>query len=158
MSDTAPRVVSIVYRPRDAAEPKPQGHFARVPLKRARLVEFQGIDGDAKGGATDRQLNIMLAEALAELGAKGFKVAPGEMGEQIVLAGLDPAALVEGARLKLGEAVIVVGIPRTGCARFEMIQGKLKQDAKGRLGVMARVVTGGEVAVGDPVEVLPAPD
>ena len=35
-----------------------------------------------------------------------------------------------------------------------MIQGKPKQAAKGRLGVMARVVTGGKVAVGDPVELL----
>jgi MOSC domain-containing protein YiiM len=151
----APHVVSIVYRPRDAAEPKPQDHFARVPLVRARLVEFHGIEGDAKGSATDRQLNVMLAETLTELGAEGFKAAPGELGEQIVLAGLDPASLAEGARLRLGSAVIVVGIPRTGCARFEMIQGKPRQSAKGRLGVLARVVTGGEVAVGDPVEVLP---
>lgn len=147
-------VVSIVYRPRDAETPKPQDRFARVSLERARLVEFQGIEGDAKGGASDRQLNVMLAENLAELGTEGFKAGPGELGEQIVLAGLDSASLIEGVRLKLGSAVIEVGIPRTGCARFEMIQGKPKQSANGRLGVMARVVTGGEVAVGDAVEVL----
>jgi MOSC domain-containing protein YiiM len=156
MGDTTPRVVSIVLTPRDVEERKPQGHFARVAVERTRLVEFQGIDGDAKGGSTDRQLNIMIAEALAELGAEGFKVAPGEMGEQVVVAGLDPAALVPGARLKLGTAVVEVGIPRTGCARFEMIQGKPRQAAKGRLGVMARVVTSGDVAVGDPVEMLTA--
>jgi MOSC domain-containing protein YiiM len=150
------RIVSIVYRPRHAETPRPQDHFARVPLERAKLVEFQGIEGDAKGGTGDRQLNVMCAEALAELRSDGFKVAPGELGEQIVLAGLDPASLVQGVRLKVGSAVIEVGIPRTGCARFEMIQGKPKQSAKGRLGVMARVVTGGEVAVGDAVEVLPA--
>ena len=43
-----------------------------VRLDRARLVEFCGIDGDAKGGAGDRQLNIMFAECLAELGKGGF--------------------------------------------------------------------------------------
>jgi MOSC domain-containing protein YiiM len=155
MSDPSPRVVSIVYRPRDAETPRPQDRYTRVPVGRTRLVEFQGIDGDAKGGSGDRQLNIMLAEALAELGGEGFKTEPGEMGEQIVVAGLDPAALVQGARLKLGTAVVEIGIPRTGCARFEMIQGKPRQDAKGRLGAMARVVTGGEVAVGDAVELLP---
>jgi len=146
------RIVSIVYRPRDAGTPRPQGHFARVPLERARLVESQGIEGDAKGGSGDRHLNVMLAEALADLGNEGFKVGPGELGEQIIIAGLDPATLVPGARLKLGCAVIEVGIPRTGCARFEAIQGKSKQLAKGRLGVMARVVTGGEIAVGDAVD------
>ena len=50
--------------------------------------------------------------------------------------------------------MIEVGIPRTGCARFEMIQGKPRQSAKGRLGSLATVVTGGEVAVGDAVEVV----
>jgi MOSC domain-containing protein YiiM len=147
-------VASIVYTPRDVEVRRPQGHYARVAIERTRLVEFQGIDGDAKGGSTDRQLNVMLAEMLAELGTEGFKAEPGEMGEQIILAGLDPALLVEGARLRLGSAVIEVGIPRTGCARFELIQGKPRQVAKGRLGVLARVVIGGEVAVGDLVEVL----
>ena len=149
-------IVSIVYRPRDAATPRPEEHFTRERLERARLVEFQGIEGDAKGGSGDRQLNVMLAEALAQLRHEGFKTGPGELGEQIVIAGLDPAALCPGARLKLGGAVIEVGIPRTGCARFEAIQGKSKQLAKGRLGVMARVVTGGVVAVGDAVEALPS--
>lgn len=147
-------VVSIVYRPKKTG--RPQDRYERVPAARVRLVEFAGIEGDMKGGSTKRQLNVMLAETLAELAGEGFRVAPGEMGEQIVLAGVDPAALAEGARLKLGEAVIEVGIPRTGCARFEMIQGQPRGNAKGRLGVLATVVSGGEVAVGDAVEVLPS--
>jgi MOSC domain-containing protein YiiM len=146
-------VVSIVYRPKKSG--RPQDRYAREPVERVTLREFQGIEGDRKGGTGDRQLNVMLAEAVAELGAEGFKVAPGELGEQIVVAGLDPVALTEGTRLKLGEAVIQVGIPRTGCARFETIQGKPQQSAKGRLGALATVVTGGEVAVGDAVAVVP---
>jgi MOSC domain-containing protein YiiM len=76
------------------------------------------------------------------------------MGEQIVIAGLDPSALTEGTRLRLGEAVIEIGIPRTGCARLESIQGRSRNDVKGRLGSMATVMTGGEVAVVDEVGVL----
>lgn len=150
---TSPHVVSIVYRPRDAG--RPQDHFARVPTERVRLVEFQGIDGDAKGGSTDRQLNVMCAEIVEQLRAEGFKTSPGELGEQLVIAGIDVANLAGGARLRLGEAMIEVTMPRTGCARFEMIQGKLKQSVQGRLGVMARVITGGEVAVGDSVALVP---
>jgi MOSC domain-containing protein YiiM len=144
-------IVSIVYRPQDSG--RPPGHYARVPAGRVRLVEEQGIDGDLKGTAK-RQLNIMRAETLADLAAEGFKTGPGEMGEQIVIAGLDPAALTGGTRLRLGEAVIEIGIPRTGCARFESIQGRSRGEVKGRLGSMATVMTGGEVAVGDEVEVL----
>jgi MOSC domain-containing protein YiiM len=148
-------VVSIVYTPRDVAVRKPQDRFARVSVERVTLVEFCGIDGDAKGGTGDRQLNVMLAEFVAELGTEGFKTAPGELGEQIVLAGLDVATITKGTHLKIGAAVIAVGIPRTGCARFELIQGKTRQSAAGRLGFLATVVTGGEVAVGDAVEALP---
>ncbi|AWM36269.1 MOSC domain protein [Gemmata obscuriglobus] len=147
-------VTSIVYRPKKTG--RPQDRYERVPAERVQLAPFKGIVGDQKGGSTKRQLNIMLAETLAELGAEGFKVAPGEMGEQIVLTGLAPAALAEGTQLRLGGAVIEVGILRTGCARFEMIQGRPRGLVKGRLGVLATVVSGGEVAVGDAVEVVPS--
>jgi len=156
MRTALPRVVSIVFTPRDVEIRKPRDRYARVAVKRTRLVEFQGIEEDAKGSSGDRQLNIMHSEILAELSSEGFQTGPGAMGEQIIIAELDPSALVTGARLKLGAAVIEVGIPRTGCARFEMIQGKPKQAAKGRLGVMARVVTGGEIEVGDVVEIMPS--
>lgn len=147
-------VTSIVYRPLKSG--RPQDRYERVPVERVQLEPFKGIVGDQKGGSGSRQLNVMRAETMAELGAEGFKAGPGELGEQIVVAGLDPAALTEGARLKLGAAVIEIGIPRTGCARFEMIQGKARELAKGRLGSLATVITGGAVAVGDAVEVVPA--
>ena len=149
-----PHVVSIAYTPGDV-ERRPTDHYARVSVERATLVEQRGIDGDLKGSGGSRQLNVMRAETLAELAAEGRKAGPGEMGEQLVIAGLDPAAFAEGTRLRLGEsAVIEVGIPRTGCARFEHIQGVPKQNVAGRLGVMARVVVGGEVTVGDAVVVV----
>jgi MOSC domain-containing protein YiiM len=147
-------VVSIVYRPKGTG--RPQDRYARVPAERVRLVEFRGIEGDMKASAAKRQLNVMCAETVAELGAEGFRVGPGELGEQVVVAGVDPAALAPGARVRLGAAVIEVVEPRTGCARFEMIQGQPRGRAKGRLGVIARVVGGGELAVGDAVEVLAA--
>ncbi len=148
------RVESIVYTPHDVAGLRPQGHYTRVPATRVELAASQGIIGDAKGGVGDRQLNIMAAETLAELRAEGFKTNPGELGEQIVIAGLDAKIGAVGCRIRIGAAVVEVTLPRTGCARFEMIQGKPKTLVTGRLGVLARVVTGGEVAVGDIVEVL----
>lgn len=147
-------VVSIAYTPR-GVERRPTDHYARDPVERATLVEGRGIEGDLKGSGGQRQLNVMRAETLAELAAEGRKVGPGQMGEQLVVAGLDPAGLVEGTRLRLGaEAVIEVGIPRTGCARFEYIQGATKQSVAGRLGVLARVIVGGGIAVGDEVVVV----
>jgi MOSC domain-containing protein YiiM len=149
-----PRLVSIVYTPA-GVERKPADRYARVPLERATLVEKHGIEGDRKGSKGSRQLNVMRAETLQDLAAEGLHTGPGEMGEQLVIEGLDRDLFAEGTRLRIGTAVIEVGIPRTGCDRFEHIQSRTKQSVAGRLGVLACVVTGGEVSVGD--EVHPSP-
>jgi MOSC domain-containing protein YiiM len=144
-------IVSIAYTPADI-ERKPPDWYGRVAIDRAVLVEGHGIDGDLKAARGKRQLNVMRAETLAELSAEGRKVAPGEMGEQLVLAGVDPALLVPGSRLRLGAtAVIEVTLARTPCDRFEHIQGTSKESVDGKLGVMARVVAGGEIRTGETV-------
>lgn len=150
-----PRIVSIVYTPA-GVERKPADNYARVPLERAMHVETHGIAGDLKGTTGSRQLNIMRAEALADLAAEGLQAQPGQLGEQIVIEGVERDLLVEGTRLQMGTAVIEVGISRTGCDRFEHIQSTSRKSVQGRLGVLARVITGGEIAVGDAVTLVSA--
>ena len=147
------KLVSIVYRPADA-QPSEES-YTRVPLSEAELLKGKGIAGDAKGGAGDRNLNIMAAETLGALATEGFTVEPGRMGEQLILEGLEVNSLPEGARLQIGDrACVVLTIPRTGCSKFERQQGKLREEAAGRLGMMARVEVGGRIAIGDTVTVL----
>ncbi len=146
-------IVSIVYSPRDI-EAKPADCYARVAVPAAVLVEGHGIEGDRKGGSRTRQLNVMAAATLGRLAAEGFATGPGQMGEQLVLAGVDVDGLEPGQRLRLGEeAVVEVLSRRTGCDRFEHIQGQPRGSVAGRLGVMAAVVRGGTVRVGDPARV-----
>ena len=149
-----PAVVSIVYKPADV-ESKPADRYARVVLDSAELVAGKGIAGDLKGSGRERHLNVMAREALAGLQADGCKTGPGEMGEQIVLEGIDVDRLPAGTRLRFGrEAVIEVVKPRTGCARLEQIQRITIKAIAGRLGVMCRVERAGTVRVGDAVEVI----
>jgi len=146
-------LVSIVYRPKDAAAS--EAGYTRVPLQQARLVDAYGIEGDEKGGGPDRHLNIMAAETLQALAGEGFHAAPGQMGEQLIIAGLAVDSLPAGARLQIGESACVEVVePRTGCAKFERHQGRQREEAAERLGVMARVVAGGPIRVGDPVRLL----
>ena len=145
---------SIVYSPRNLPA-EPDDHYQRVPVAEAELLVGRGLRGDRKGGSPKRQLNLMSAETLAALAQAGFQTGPGLMGEQIVISGLDVNALEPGARVQLGEtACIEVVSHRTGCERFEHIQGHSPSEAAGRMGVMARVVTRGHIAVGDPVRLL----
>lgn len=147
-------VVSIVYSPKDGRK-QPKDHYTRLPLNDAMLVAGYGIDGDRKGGSPHRQLNIMAAETLDGLQTEGFKTNPGEMGEQIVISGLPLDSMEAGEKLQIGDSALVEIIkPRTGCDRFEHIQGHSPQEAVGRLGMIARVLRDGRIRVGDRVQVI----
>ena len=148
-------VYSLVYQPAPSEQVEPY-HYNRVPVEQVTLVAGHGIDGDLKAGHhPDRHLNVMSYEVQQELGAEGFKSGSGELGEQIALRGLDVRTLSAGDRVQLGDtAVIEIVKPRTGCDWFELIQGKKREEAANRLGVMARVLEGGVVKVGDVVRVV----
>lgn len=146
------KLVSIVYKPE--GEPAKEDGYIRVPLQKALLVAGHGIEGDAKGGG-NRHLNIMSAPIMDGLAEQGFQTSPGQMGEQLIFSGLDINALAPGTRLQIGtQAQVELTEPRTGCAKFERHQGKLRQEASGRMGMMARVLAGGQIAIGDSVQVL----
>jgi MOSC domain-containing protein YiiM len=98
---------------------------------------------------------------------KGFAVTAGQMGENVTTRGIDLLKLPTGARLYVGEdAVIEVTGLRNPCAQLDAFQpglmsAVLEHDEQGNLirkaGIMAIVVTGGKVTVGDPIRVvLPA--
>jgi SAM-dependent methyltransferase len=148
------RIVSIVHTPADI-DPRPPDHYARVPLDVTTLEAGRGIVADRKGGRPERQLNIMALATLEGLGAEGYRTAPGAMGEQVVISGIAIDRLPAGTRLRLGaEAVIEVDKPRTGCDRLRRIQGCRPAEVAGRLGVMARVLIGGTIHVGDAVALV----
>ena len=151
--EVTPHIVSIVYTPAGDYD-RPVERYLRVPISSADLVAGRGIRGDRKGSNSNRALNLMSAETLAVLANEGFKTSPGQMGEQIVIAGLDFSSLIEGTRLQLGDAAVIEFVQdRTGCERFERIQGKSPSTVAGRLGFMACVITGGHIAAGDAVRV-----
>lgn len=147
-----PRIASIVYTPNNI-ERKPAERFARVAIDRANLIKSFGIEGDLKGATQEADLNIMLADDVAALQQDGYRTAPGELGEQIIIDGM--TTLPIGAQLRLGpSAVVSVNELREPCGRFEKVQGHPKEQAIGRIGFMARVITGGPIAVGDQVHLL----
>ena len=123
----------------------------RVTAEHVRLIAGHGIEGDRKAGHhPKRHLNIMSHEIVSRLTVDGVAVQPGQLGEQIIVAGLDLAALPDGTRLRLGEsAVVEITMLRTGCSRYGQLKGDYAEDVP--LGVMARVLEGGALAVGDVV-------
>jgi MOSC domain-containing protein YiiM len=120
---------------------------------RIELLAGLGVAGDAHQGETVKHRSRVAR----------FVVAPGQMGENVTTRGVDLLGLPVGARLTLGETatVEVTGL-RNPCAQLDGIQrglmaATLDRDEEGTLvrkaGVMAIVLTSGEVRPGDPIRV-----
>jgi MOSC domain-containing protein YiiM len=147
-----------------------------------RLIAGLGVEGDAHLGETVkhrsrvardptqpnlRQVHLIHSELHDELRARGFDLAPGEMGENVTTRGIDLLGLPVGTRLRLGdEAVVEVTGLRNPCRQLDalregLMQATLARDADGGLvrkaGIMTVVVAAGEVRAGDAIGVeLPA--
>lgn len=157
--------------------------FSKPNAASIRLVAGLGVEGDAHAGETVkhrsrvardssqpnlRQVHLVHAELIEELRESGFRVAPGDMGENVTTSGIDLLGLPTGARLQLGaSAVIEVTGLRNPCAQLDAFQdglmaAVLDRDSEGSLvrkaGIMAVVISGGEVRPGDRIAVeLPPP-
>ena len=164
-------IVASVSRSSDHTFTKPTG--ATISL-----VAGLGVEGDAHMGETVkhrshirkfghipnlRQVLLIHEELFEELRAGGFTVGPGSIGENVTTRGIDLLGLPTGTRLRLGaQAVIEITGLRNPCRQVEafapgLLQAVLGRDADGNLirkaGVMAIVITGGEVRAGDAIAI-----
>ena len=114
------------------------------------VVEPRGLVGDhAPGGR--RAVTLLQAEHLPVLGALvGRDVEPGELRRNVVVSGLNLAALRK-RRVALGAAVLEITGPCPPCSRMEEALGEGGYNAvRGHGGWYAEVVEPGPVKVGDP--------
>jgi len=128
--------------------------FRKLPQPEGHLVTDFGLEGDRHAGRPQRQVSILNAETVAELAARGMPVAPGVLGENITVEGMPVMDLHEGARLKIGEAELEITGDRPACKEMLDVHEDALRAMVGRSGKMARVVRGGVVRPGDPIEVI----
>ena len=125
----------------------------RLPMRAVEEIDavanrgFAGCAHAQPGGL--RQILLMDAETLGELGLH-----PGEIKENITTRGLDVRRLRPGQRLRIGEALVEITVPCGPCKRLEEIRPGLKQEMRGRRGILCRVVEGGRVRTGDSIVAL----
>lgn len=159
-----------------------QHRFSKQPCESITLLAGLGVEGDAHAGrlvqhlsrmAKDpnvpnlRQVHLIHAELFEELAEKGFQVAPGQLGENITTRGLNLLGLSRGTRLRLGpEALIEITGLRNPCKQIDglakgLMAATLDKAADGSLvrkcGVMAIVITSGDVRLGDAITLASVP-
>jgi len=131
-------------------------HLYTAPAKRqpmretsaVRAVANSGLEGCAHarpGGK--RQVLLMDRETLDALG-----LAPGILRENITTEGLPVNELDPSEKLRIGKTLLEVTMACTPCAQMEKIRGGLRQELRGRRGVLCRVLRGGTLRQGDTIE------
>ena len=94
------------------------GGVPKLPLSECRL-RAAGIEGD-KPRSPRRAVIIYSLERIEGLREEGHPVAaPGSLGENIIVEGLDWASLVVGLRLRLGEVLLELTGPTAPCHGIE---------------------------------------
>lgn len=121
----------------------------------AVLIPDWGIQGDAHAGHWHRQVSLLSAETIAEFNRRGAEVQPGAFGENLVVEGLDPAALPVGTLLRCGEALLETTQIGKECHSHCAIYHRMGECIMPQRGVFARVLEGGTFRVGDPLTVAP---
>ncbi len=127
----------------------------KQPRDTAWLDKDWGIRGDAHAGHWHRQVSLLSAEEIAAFNEKGAGVQPGAFGENLVAEGIDLCRLPVGTLLGCGDAVLEITQIGKECHSHCAIYQKMGDCIMPREGVFARVITGGQIAVGCDIHVLP---
>lgn len=122
----------------------------------ALFVAEQGIEGDRYRTQRNgpRQVTLVAAEDIAAIASfLGKKAVPPELlRRNLVTSGLNLNAL-KGRRVRIGQAVLEVSGECAPCSQMEVNLGAGGYNAvRGRGGLTARIVVGGEIRLGDAIE------
>jgi len=136
---------------------------ARTPVKRVsqtRAVTGRGLEGDHAGGGA-RQVTLLSEEAWADVQREMDRdeLDPGGRRANIVVQGLKLADAIKGG-LRIGDCLLRIAGETRPCRLMDDYAPGLQKalDPECRGGVYGRVLSGGEIKVGSPVELLSAAD
>ncbi len=112
-----------------------------------------GLRGDAHGGDWHRQVSLLSTEQIDTMKIKGLAVGPGSFAENLTTIGFDLGSVKVGDRIRVGGSAILE-ITQIGkeCHTRCAIYHKVGECIMPEQGVFARVIVGGEVQTGDPVD------
>jgi MOSC domain-containing protein YiiM len=126
-----------------------RGSGVSTPLERVRAAEGYGFEGCAHANPPRREVLFVSEGHLQSVG-----VEPGAIRENVTVAGADVQTWPVGQRVRAGEAVFEITMICDPCHKMDELRAGLRAELDGKRGMLARVVEGGEVSVGDRLEML----
>jgi len=124
-------------------------------IGRCLLVEGFGVEGDAHAGMEIRQVSLLARESIEKIRAKGLDVRYGDFAENLTTEGIILHELIVGTRFMIGKGVLLE-LTQIGkvCHDRCAIYAQVVDCVMPREGIFAKVITGGEVKVGDTIKVV----
>ena len=141
------------------------GGVPKLPVQSA-VIDEPGVVGDVQAdtvhhGRPWQALCLFSLEVIEKMQSEGHPIAPGYAGENLTISGLDWGSLDQGDQIRIGsETVIEITEPTAPCyknADWFLVGDFLRMSESNHPGesrVYARVITGGPISTGDPVEVV----
>jgi MOSC domain-containing protein YiiM len=141
------------------------GGVPKRPIDRA-IVWEEGVQGDRQAdqknhGGPARAVCLYSVEVIERLRAEGHSIVPGAAGENVTVGALDWSLVVPGVELRLGNEVLLEITKYTAPCwknaqwfRDGAFERMSQSRHPGESRVYARVLRGGEIRVGDPVELI----
>ena len=83
-----------------------------------------------------------------------LKIGAGAVKENVTTRGLDFQRLKPGQHLRIGGSLLEITLPCEPCSRMDEIRQGLQEELRGQRGWLCRVVKGGTIRRGEPIEVL----
>ena len=128
----------------------------KKPVGAAEVRVGHGIVGDAHAGDWHRQVSLLEVGEIEQALTEEIALSAGRFAENLAVRDLPREAYTIGTKLKVGSSIVLeisqIGKEcHTRCAVYKQTGDCIMP----RLGLFARVLEGGPVAVGDVVEVVP---
>jgi MOSC domain-containing protein YiiM len=117
--------------------------------ERIKALEGFGLEGCAHANPPKREVLFVSKEHLDSV-----DVEPGAVRENITVEGDDVEKWPIGQRVRAGEAEFEITMVCDPCHRMDELRQGLRAEIEGKRGMLARVIRGGEIAVGDDVTLV----
>lgn len=128
----------------------------KKPVESVELRENHGIVGDAHAGEWHRQISLLATESIEKMRKLGLDVTSGDFAENITTSGIELVTLPIGTRLQVGDTLMEVTQIGKECHTRCAIYYQAGDCVMPKEGIFAKVVRGGVVRPGDPVQVVAA--
>jgi MOSC domain-containing protein YiiM len=117
--------------------------------ERVTAIAGEGLEGCAHANPPRREVLLVSREHLDAVG-----VEPGAIRENVTVGGADVQSWPIGQRVKVGDALLEITMVCDPCHRMDDLRSGLRAELEDRRGMLAHVVDGGEIALGDTVELV----